>query len=96
MTVTRLEREIPYRELREWAEEYRRDPWGTWRDNAHAAVTASVFANAFRGEKSRPFTYEDFMILDPETAEKRKTERLASNNLSLIAALKAIAKPKNE
>lgn len=36
------------------------------------------------------------MILDPETAEKRKTERLASNNLSLIAALKAIAKPKNE
>lgn len=92
MTVSKLEREIPYRELTEWMAEYRRDPWGSWRDNMHAAMTASLIANAFRGSDTRPFTCEDFMLTDPETAEKRKAERVARNNSALIAALNTIAK----
>lgn len=92
MTVSRLERELPYRELVEWMEEYRRDPWGTWRDNAHAALIASIMANAFRGKDMRPFSYEDFMLLDPETAEKRKAERIARSNRALVAALTAASK----
>jgi len=92
MTVSRLERELPYRELREWMEEYRRDPWGTWRDNMHAAMTASVIANAFRGKDSRPFNPEDFMLLDAETAEKRKKERAARSSQLLVAALNVVAK----
>lgn len=91
MTVSRLERELPYRELVEWMDEYRRDPWGTWRDNAHAAMLASLAANAFRGKDTRAFTYEDFMILDPEIAEKRKAERIARSSRALVAALSSVA-----
>lgn len=94
MTVSRLERELPYRELLEWMDEYRRNPWGSWRDNAHAGMIAATVANVFRGDKGRPLTFEDFMIMDPETAEKRKRERQASNNAMLVQCLKAIAKPK--
>jgi hypothetical protein len=92
MTVTRLEREIPYRELVEWMQEYARDPWGTWRDNAHSALVAATVANAFRGEKSKPFTFEDFMFMDKETSEKRRKEKQVEYNRNLIAALKAMAK----
>ena len=92
MTVSRLERELPYRELVEWMEEYRRDPWGTWRDNSHAALIASVVANAFRGKDARAFTVDDFMLLDPETAAKQKAERAARGSLALVAALNAVAK----
>lgn len=75
--------------------EYSRDPWGTWRDNAHSAMVCSVVANAFRGEKSRVFTFEDFMLLDKETADKRRAEKQSARNRSLVAVLKAIAKPKH-
>lgn len=92
MTVSRLERELPYREMVEWMDEYRRDPWGTWRDNVHSASIATVVANSFRGKDTRPLTCEDFMILDPEVAEKRKAEKISRSNRSLIAALNAVAK----
>jgi hypothetical protein len=75
----------------EWIDEYRRDPWGTWRDNAHAAVIATIMGNAFRGKDTRPLGYEDFMFVDPETAEKRRAERISRNNKSLVAALSAVA-----
>jgi len=83
---------MPHRELREWMEEYGRDPWGTWRDNAHAALICSLIANAFRDSKARPVTYEDFMFLDPETAEKRRAERAKRANQALVAALLAASK----
>ncbi len=91
MTVSRLERELPYRELVEWMSEYRRDPWGTWRDNAHSALLASLIANAFRGKDVRPTTYEDFMLLDPEIAEKRKADRIARGSVALVNALNVVA-----
>jgi hypothetical protein len=83
---------MPHRELMEWMDEYRRDPWGTWRDNAHAALICTVIANAYRSKESRPFTYEDFMILDPEVAEKRRAEKISRGNLALVKALTAVAK----
>lgn len=91
MTVSRLERELPHRELREWIEEYARDPWGQWRDNAHSALIASTVANVFRGEKSKVFTFEDFMFMDRETSEKRKKEKQADYNRNLVEALKALS-----
>lgn len=92
MTVTRLERELPHRELVEWAEEYRIDPWGTWRDNAHAALIASMIANAFRRSGSRVFNPEDFMMMDPEAAAKRMAERRSASNKNLVELLNAMAK----
>jgi hypothetical protein len=92
MTVSRLERELPYRELVEWMQEYRRDPWGTWRDNTHAGMICTLIGNAFRGKDGRPFSVEDFMLLDPETAEQRRAEKRAQYSKSLVNALNAIAK----
>lgn len=91
MTVSRLERELPYRELVEWMEEYRRDPWGTWRDNTHAAMIANILANAHRGKDTRPFSIDDFMLLDPEVAAQRKAEKAARGSIALVNALKAMA-----
>ena len=91
MTVTHLESVMPYRELLEWMDEYRRDPWGTWRDNAHSASICAVLANVHRSEKSRPFSYEDFMILDPETAERRREEKRKAASMTLFKMLNAIA-----
>lgn len=92
MTVSRLERELPYRELVEWTEEYRRDPWGTWRDNTHAAMICSLIANAFRGKDGRSFSTEDFMLLDAETAAQKRAEKVSKGNKALVAALSSIAK----
>jgi len=89
MTVTHLERVLPYRELMEWMDEYRRDPWGTWRDNMHAASVCTVVANVF--SRSRTFTCEDFMYVDPETAEKRRQERQKTANANLVKILSAMA-----
>ena len=91
MTVSRLERELPYREFLEWVDEYRRDPWGTWRDNAHMATLASIIANAHRGKDMRAFTVEDFMLVDPETAERRRAENRARGSIALVQALNIAA-----
>jgi hypothetical protein len=91
MTVSQLER-MPYRELVEWMEEYRRDPWGTWRDNTHAAMICTLIGNAFRGKEGRPFSVEDFMLLDAETAEQKRAERRAKYGKSLVDALNSMAK----
>jgi hypothetical protein len=76
-------------------DEYQREPWGTWRDNAHAAMIASVMANAFRGEKSRTYSPDYFMLLDPEVAaSKRESEQRRKSQL-FIEYLKAVAIPKD-
>lgn len=86
---------LPYRELAEWMDEYQREPWGTWRDNAHAAMIASVIANAFRGEKSRTFSTDDFMLLDPEIAKAKREADQARKAELFIEYLKAVAIPKD-
>jgi aspartyl/asparaginyl-tRNA synthetase len=75
-------------------DEYRREPWGTWRDNVHAGMVASTIANAFRGEKSRTYSVDDFMILDPEVAAAKREADQAKKAHMLIEYLKAVALPK--
>lgn len=49
------------------------EPWGQWRDNAHAAVVASVIANAHRKKGTKAFDWQDFMLVDKDTDRARKT-----------------------
>jgi aspartyl/asparaginyl-tRNA synthetase len=57
-------------------------------------MITSVIANAFRGEKSRTFSMDDFMLLDPEIAKaKREADQHRKAQL-LIEYLKAVALPK--
>lgn len=62
---------------------FNEEPWGPWRDNLHAGLIVSAVVNAFRGEKTRAYTYQDFMFVDEQTAmeraqaeQKRKAQQL--------------------
>lgn len=72
--VSEIERDMPASELLEWMEYERLEPWGSWRDNWHHALNASILANVNRDpkRKSTPFTVADFMYEDPESAQKRR------------------------
>lgn len=68
------------------------EPWGSWRDNAHAGLIASTVARAF-GAK-RELSFQDFMLMDSEAAAEREAQRRKAATQALIELLKAIAKPK--
>jgi hypothetical protein len=87
---------LPHRELVEWMDEYQREPWGTWRDNAHAAMITAMIGNVFRGEKSRVCTVDDFMILDPEVAAAKREADQKRKTQMFIEYLKAVAIPKDK
>jgi hypothetical protein len=87
---------LPHRELVEWMDEYRREPWGTWRENAHAAMIASTIANVFRGEKSRTYTADDFMFLEPEVAAAKREADQKRKTQMFIDYLTAVAIPKDK
>lgn len=95
MPVTEIEQTVAARELREWSLYWSQEPWGPWRDNAHAGLVASVMANAFRGEKQRPYQMEDFMLLDAEDNERRKAEKSARGQQIFVSLMRALAGPKN-
>ena len=57
--------------------EYERlEPFGSWRDNWHAAMIASAIANAFRKKGAPPIGMHEFMYADPETAQEEKDKEL--------------------
>jgi hypothetical protein len=54
----------------------RLEPFGQWRDNWHAALIASLIANANRRPGSPPVQIRDFMYVDSETEQDRKDAEL--------------------
>lgn len=72
----------------EWNQYWRQEPWGAMRDNIHAGLIASTIANANRKKNAKPFSYQDFLIIDREEQAARQTAQT-------MAWLKALAKRKN-
>ena len=70
--VCEIERDMPASELMEWMEYERIEPFGAWRDNWHAALLASIMANANRKANSPPISMAEFFYTDPETARDRQ------------------------
>ena len=65
-------------QLMAWMEYDRLEPFGSWRDNYHAALIASILANVHRDPKSRPLRMDEFFYQDAETAsEQSDNEMLA-------------------
>jgi hypothetical protein len=75
-------------ELSEWRLFWEREPWGPYRDNFHAAMICSLIANAFRG-KGKAVSYQDFMLVDREAYNKKKTG-------DFISWMSKVAKPKKK
>lgn len=76
-------------ELTEWMAYYQLEPFGQERDNLHAGIIASVFANANRDRKKqrKPFEVKDFMLkLGKPKNEKKNAEQLLAKVEILNAA----------
>lgn len=68
---------------------YGEEPWGSYRDNIHAAIIASTMRNIFRKKGSRPVDWQTFMLVD-------KAEHKRSNLASFVSWMRAMAKPRKD
>ena len=57
--------------------EYERlEPFGSWRDNWHMAVLATITANAARNPKHQPIRPDVFFYKDPESAADERDQEM--------------------
>lgn len=70
-TVRELESELSAKEFMEWLEYDRLEPFGTVRDNWHAAVIASMSLAPHTKDGKAP-SLSQFFYVDPETAREKR------------------------
>ena len=76
------------RELADWVEYYRLEPFGAYRDNIHAGMIAAQVVNMTPRKKgAKALTAADFMVED-------RTEKAKKNVSSAVGMLRTLAKPK--
>tara|TARA_R100000951_G_scaffold90032_2_gene78181 strand:- start:4989 stop:5258 length:270 start_codon:yes stop_codon:yes gene_type:complete len=85
-TVGDLLESMSYKELNGWSRYYEEQPFGSWRDNYHSAIIASMLWNVNSG-KGKSKTPDDFML-------KPAKERSKSETLTTLAQLQALAQRK--
>lgn len=61
------------------------EPFGARRDNYHAAMIATILANAYRDRKRPPFKMSDFIYVDGETAQE-------SADMQMLTSLRQLKK----
>ena len=88
-SVTQLEQGMSGRELVDWMEYYRVEPWGAFRDNLHAGIIAAQVVNMTPRKNAKPVKATDFLIEDRE-------ERQQKNMSGAVGMLRAIAKRKKK
>ncbi|MCP5018060.1 MAG: DUF4035 domain-containing protein [Ketobacter sp.] len=71
-TVQELDQTLTSTELTYWIAYDHLYPFGSARDNIHAAMIAATIANANRGKNQPPITVDDFML--KSQAEKRQSD----------------------
>ena len=67
------------KEFSEWMAYYTIEPFGQWRDNYHATLSASILANVNRGKSQQPYSINDFMYKDKFTSDMEKQKQFISN-----------------
>lgn len=88
MTIAELETRMSADELDRWHLYWSEEPWGSWRDNAHAGLIAAAGVNLWLKKGSKPATFEDFMLIS-------RTQRRARDTEQSLAWLEAMAKTKH-
>ena len=84
MTVGEMLERISSAELSEWMMYYRMEPFGQERDNLHAGIIASVFANANRKKGKKAFEIKDFML--QFTRKEKKTDQQLLSKVEMLNA----------
>jgi hypothetical protein len=76
-TVQELARVISYRELMEWMEFYKLEPWGIQTHDLHHASLMALLANQHRDPKHHPKPYvpRDFTLFSKQQLEQPKRRR---------------------
>jgi hypothetical protein len=82
--------DMPARDVELMWRYWNEEPWGSWRDNIHAALIAAEVRrpNVKQGMKVR---LDDFMLRHPEDREAELTAKRREANRNLYNALKAMA-----
>jgi hypothetical protein len=62
----------------EWMEYERLEPFGAPRDNYHAALIATILANAYRDRKRAPIKMAEFFYQDPDSAREAADMQMLS------------------
>jgi hypothetical protein len=87
---------MPARDYELMSRYWNEEPWGSWRDNIHAALIAAEVRrpNVKQGVKVQ---LDDFMLRHPEDREADLLAKRRTANRNLYNALKAMAtrKPKH-
>lgn len=84
-TIQEIDEGMSSAEFAQWMMYYQLEPFGAHRDNLHAAIIASLFANAHRGKGKPAFSVDDFMLKDRSEQKKAETAKtlLALDALSV-------------
>jgi len=85
--VCEIEERMPSSEVTSWLAYYKLEPFGSERDNWHAATIASILVNANLKKGKPPAQPSDFMYVDRTTTLQSKTQ-------SFYEGLKRLAKRK--
>lgn len=72
-----------------WRRYWNEEPWGTWRDNAHAGLIAAAVLNPYRKKGAKALGFDAFMLKNQEIAN-------ADNMNSLLKQWKGMARPRAE
>ena len=76
------------REFTYWMAKYRKDPFGTWRDNYHAGLVSAQLFNANRDpRRSSSVSATDFILRSAEEQKEIDTKKT-------VAMLRAMANTK--
>jgi hypothetical protein len=67
--------QLTYAEVREWSAFYQIQPFGSERDNYHAALTAYMVANQNNTKKSQEIPFYKFLYTHADTARERRDSR---------------------
>lgn len=87
MPQTDIENNVSARDVAEMEHFYAEEPWGSWRDNAHAGMIVSAINQIWSRRKKIEF--KPFM-LGNETAAKRE------NLGGFVAWMRSMAKPRKD
>jgi hypothetical protein len=86
-TISEIDNEMSSAEFSDWIQFYSMHPFGSERDNLHAAIIATLIGNANRGKGARPLEIDDFMIMSEKQRKSNETQQF-------IAGLQSLAKQK--
>jgi hypothetical protein len=88
-TIQELDNGMSSAEFSDWIEFYSMHPFGSERDNLHAAMLAALISNSNRAKGKPPAEVNDFMIMSQQQRKDNETQQF-------LAGLQAIAVKKED